>query len=192
MPDYKNGKIYVIRCTDSDDEYIGSTVQSLSVRMAGHRRDYKSKPNACASSILIGRGTAYIELVEDFPCDNVEQLRKREGEIIRSRNCVNKRVAGRSKDEYYQENRDILLEKVKQYYQENKEEKSTYNKEYAKQNKDKIRVQRKEYRLKNKEAIAKKQKEKQQKQDKETVNAKAREYYKRRKERKEALASGCD
>jgi hypothetical protein len=163
MPDYSKGKIYAIRCTDSDDVYIGSTVESLSKRMSGHRTDYKSKPNKCRSHILIGRGTAYIELVEDFPCDNVEQLRKREGEIIRSRVCVNRCVAGRTKEEHYRDNRDrfleyhkeyseknrdAILEQKKEYYKENRdailEQKKEYNKEYRQKNKDKINAQRKE------------------------------------------------
>jgi hypothetical protein len=38
-------------------------------------------------------------------------LHRREGELIRSNNCVNKFIAGRTKQEYRDENRDILNEK---------------------------------------------------------------------------------
>ena len=37
--DYSQGKIYCIRNTISDEIYIGSTCQSLSQRMAQHRRN---------------------------------------------------------------------------------------------------------------------------------------------------------
>jgi aspartate carbamoyltransferase regulatory subunit len=35
-------------------------------------------------------GDAYIELIEYFQCDTKEELSKREGEIMRSMDCVNK------------------------------------------------------------------------------------------------------
>ena len=43
--DYKNGKIYMIyACVDGADEvYIGSTTQTLSKRMSGHRSSYNHK-----------------------------------------------------------------------------------------------------------------------------------------------------
>ena len=46
MPDYKQGKIYTIRCkTDDTLIYVGSTVQSLSERMAKHRYDSIKRSN---------------------------------------------------------------------------------------------------------------------------------------------------
>lgn len=192
MPDYKNAKIYVIRCTDSNDEYIGSTVQSLSVRMAGHRRTHNATPNACTSSILIGRGTAFIELVEDFPCENVEQLRKREGEIIRSRNCVNRYVAGRTGKEYREENKEHRNEQKKEHYQENRDALLEKQKEYHQANKEDRNAYARAWRAKNKEATVEKRKERYQTQDKEKANAKARENYQKRKEQKKALVPGCN
>jgi hypothetical protein len=192
MPDYGKGKIYAIRCTDSDDVYIGSTVESLSKRMSGHRRKHNSTPNACASSALIGRGTAYIELVEDFPCERVEQLRKREGEIIRSRVCVNRYIAGRTGEEYREENKEHRDKQKKEYYQANREEIVQKKKEYHEQHKEKHNAYTREYRKKNKEILAKKAKEKRQKQDKEKVNAKARENYHKRMEQKKALTPVAD
>lgn len=153
MPDYSKGKIYIIRCTDSDDVYIGSTIQSLSKRMTGHRVGYKLRPHKCTSSILIGRGTAYIELVEDFPCENVEQLRKREGEVIRSRDCVNRCVAGRSKSEYREENRDTILKEKRVYHQANKEKENARSKKNRSANREKINTQKREAYQKKKEVL---------------------------------------
>ena len=37
---YQRGKIYIIRCYDDDTAiYVGSTIESLSARMAKHRYD---------------------------------------------------------------------------------------------------------------------------------------------------------
>jgi len=58
---------------------------------------------------------AYIELIENFPCENKEQLNKREGEIIRSMDCVNKRIAGRTMPEYRKDTKDRILEKQREW-----------------------------------------------------------------------------
>ena len=44
----------------------------------------------------------FIELIEDYPCESVEQLRKREGEYIIELGTLNKKIEGRSKKEYSQ------------------------------------------------------------------------------------------
>jgi hypothetical protein len=188
MPDYSKGKIYAIRCTDSDDVYIGSTIESLSRRMTGHRADYKLRPHKCTSSALIGRGTAYIELIEDFPCERVEQLRKREGEIIRSRNCVNRIVAGRTKREYHEENREALLKEMKKYNDLNRDRLLEEKKEYYKENRDVILKQRKEYTLKNKEEKKAYNKEYQLK-NKDKIRARQKEA---RQKKKKALVPVAD
>lgn len=188
MPDYSKGKIYAIRCTDSEDVYIGSTIQSLAMRMTGHRADYKLRPHKCTSSALIGRGTAFIELLEDFPCERVEQLRKREGEVIRNTICVNLVVAGRTKKEYHQDNRDVHLEEMKEYNDLNRDRLLEEKKEYYKENRDAILKQRKEHGLKNKEEKKAYNKEYRLK-NKEKISAQRKEA---RQKKKEALASGCN
>jgi hypothetical protein len=55
----------------------------------------------------------YIELYENFPCDNKEQLNKREGEIIREIATLSKNIAGRTIKEYYEQNKENILEKKK-------------------------------------------------------------------------------
>ena len=45
----------------------------------------------------IGKQRFYIELYEEYPCENIEQLRKREGEIIRElKPTLNKRIEDRT------------------------------------------------------------------------------------------------
>ena len=62
---------------------------------------------------------AYIELIEMFPCANKIQLHRREGEIIRTMDCVNKTMPGRTRAEtnkqYREDNRGELVELQKQY-----------------------------------------------------------------------------
>lgn len=43
--DYKNGRIYVIRNTENDLCYIGSTTQSLSKRLSKHKHDRNTRDN---------------------------------------------------------------------------------------------------------------------------------------------------
>jgi hypothetical protein len=88
MPDYSLSKIYAIKSHLRPDLiYVGSTVQPLSRRMAGHRSTNST------SKQIINLGDAYIELLEAFPCNNIEQLLSRENHYIRSMNCINKNIA---------------------------------------------------------------------------------------------------
>jgi hypothetical protein len=54
---------------------------------------------------ILKYGDAYIELLEEYPCENVQQLHKKEGEHIRAckADIVNHHVAGRTDQEYKQE-----------------------------------------------------------------------------------------
>ena len=87
----------------------------------------------------------YIELHEEFSCENKEQLNKQEGEIIREIGRLNKKIAGRTEKEYYEDNRNKILEYKKEYYEKNRE----YKKAYREANKDKIKEYNKEYYHKN-------------------------------------------
>ena len=124
--DYKNGKIYSIRSHQTDKIYIGSTTQSLSKRFSYHKRDYKKyitspeKYPFTTSFEIFKFGDAYIELIEEYPCDNKEQLCKKEGELIRNNNCVNKCVSGRTMDEWRIENKNYIQKYSKEYYEKNK------------------------------------------------------------------------
>ncbi len=166
MPDYSLGKIYCIRSYQTDKIYIGSTCQEyLSSRFQQHKR------GRTTSRILIDYGDAYIELLENFPCASKQELHKREGELIRihKNNCVNIGIPGRTRYEYWIDNKETITqqkkqylidnkEKVKdhrkQYYIDNKEKLRQYNNDYQKQywidNKEKLNEYKKQYYLKNK------------------------------------------
>jgi hypothetical protein len=82
MPDYQKGKIYRLTCLNTGLEYIGSTCDSLNRRLNNHSTKYNSwkqgKANNCGSFKIIEGGNYKIDLVEDYPCNNVEELHIRE------------------------------------------------------------------------------------------------------------------
>ena len=145
--DYKNGKIYKILNTVDDACYVGSTCQALSKRMAYHRkartRKVKNTKGIYSKMLEIGVDKFYIELIENYPCDNIEQLRKREGEFIRQIGTLNVIIAGRSVPEtrraYRETHKDELKEKKKQYYDEHREQILSHKKEYTRTNREKIK-----------------------------------------------------
>ena len=171
MPDYSKGKIYIIRSPHTEEVYIGSTIQTLCKRMGQHREGYtkwKSGNNHFLTCFkLIELGDAYIELVEECPVENKNQLERREGEIMRqTENCINKIIAGRTRQEHFKDNRDSIISKVKEYrannleldkqrhknkYEKNKEEILRQNKTYYEVNKEDILARQKAYKMIKKE-----------------------------------------
>lgn len=124
----------------TDDIYIGSTTQTLSKRIGEHRGTYKRYLNGKFSYItsfkILEQGDVYIELLELCPCDSKIELHKREGELIREMNCVNRNIAGRTQKEYKQDNKEKIKKIDKHYRTVNKEKISKYKKQYQQENKE--------------------------------------------------------
>lgn len=148
--DYKNGKIYVIRNHINDKVYVGSTTQSLAKRFSKHRGDTTKQSVERKKARLLhktmgelGVDNFYIELIENYPCESKEQLRAREGYFIREFNsCIsgyNCNVAGRSKTEWYKDNKQFVKNKNNLYRENNKEKITEMKKKYRENNKEKIR-----------------------------------------------------
>ncbi len=149
MPNYQNGKIYSIRSRSRPDlVYIGSTTRPLSERMSGHK---KRIHDGCTSKQIIDLNDSYIELIESYPCANVEELHKREGHFQRSMECVNKCIAGRSSAEWYQDNCEHTKAKSRKYHYENREHVLKRSKQYGIKNREKISEKTKIYRDDHKE-----------------------------------------
>ena len=151
MPNYSTGKIYKIVCNLTGETYYGSTVQKISQRMTTHRKELD-----CCSKPIIERGDYHYGLVEDFKCDNNEQLRMRERYYVDNNDCVNKKTPIRTKDElsayhivYRQEHKTEITEKKKVYRQEHKEHTAEQKKLYYEANKERILAQRKARYLKS-------------------------------------------
>jgi hypothetical protein len=117
---FQNGKIYSIRSHQTEKIYIGSTTQSLSQRFSNH------KFMTCSSREIMQFADAYIELIQMFPCANKVELQGREGEIIRTTDCVNKTMPGRTRAEYREDNKEEINQKQIQYNKDHKEERKQY------------------------------------------------------------------
>ena len=152
-----------------------------------------------------------IELVEYFSCETKDELFRREGEYIRNNDCVNKIIAGRTKQEYnaetkekkretdklyYEKNKQAIQAKAKQYRDDNKEKKQQKHKEYYEknkqkwadfyqQNKERLREERKDYfkqyRETNKDALKEKRKVYVE-ENRDELKRKKREYYYKNRE----------
>ena len=162
MPNYQNGKIYSIRSYHTDEIYIGSTVNTLSRRMTQHRCDYKTGKKLTSSGEILKYGDAYIELLSLYPCNSKDELEREEGSIIRTMNCVNKRIEGRTQKEYYLDNKDKIKE---------------YQKEYRIDNIDKMKLQKKEYDIKNKDKIKQYKKNNKDKRKEYDIKYRAKLFY---------------
>jgi hypothetical protein len=127
MVNYQNGKIYKLVSFRTDKVYIGSTCEKLSVRKAKHKRSYNQflsgKYHNVTSFELIKLGDVDIVLLEEYPCENKEQLHKRERFYIENtNNCVNKKMPIQTRKEYREKNKEIIKQHKKEYYEEHKEE----------------------------------------------------------------------
>ena len=161
MPDYSRGKIYTIWDSNYTKCYIGSTIQQLSKRMQEHRSSYKTHvddTHGCNSVFDLfdefGVENCRIELLETFACNNKEELLAREGQCIRENECVNKRIAGRTGKQYYDDNRDRYL----QYREEHRETQKEYDKDRYERKKDEIKERQKQYRKDNLEYVREQEK----------------------------------
>jgi len=158
MPvDYSLGKVYKI--VGNGKLYVGSTCERLLCqRLAGHRREYRfwlgGKGGNVTSFECMSDPECYIELLELCPCSSVDELHKCEGKWIRDLECVNRIVVGRTRREYYEENKEAILEKTKAYCEANKELVSERRKAYREANKEAISEKEKAFREANKETIA--------------------------------------
>jgi adenylate kinase family enzyme len=137
---YVNGKIYMIVSSETDAIYIGSTTQSLKRRLSEHRRDYKhylqGKCRYISSFELIKfSDSCEITLLEAFPCESNEELRKREQYYIKQHPAaVNKQNAYTSPDQ----RKENMKKYMKKYNNEHKEQRNTYGKEYSKEYRESV------------------------------------------------------
>lgn len=178
MDKYSRGKIYLIRNRNNENLiYVGSTIeQYLSKRLQKH----KSQKN-CSLYCFINNPENnttwddwYIELYEEFPCDNKLQLCKRENEVIREKATINKigyrteemkkqyqkeynethkEQIKQSAKRYVENNREKVLKQKAEYNEKNREYKNDYMKERYQQKKEQILEYEKQRREKNNEKI---------------------------------------
>ena len=122
MPDYSLSKIYKLVSNKTTDIYIGSCLMRLSTRLSNH----KSKSNTCVSrNLFINEAIITIVLIENFACNNKNELKARELFHITANNCININKPFVC---------DIPFSDIKawhkEYQQANKEQLSAYRNEY--------------------------------------------------------------
>ena len=122
MSRYENGKIYKIVSVDYSKCYIGSTTESLKKRFERHRGKYKDYLKGEADNTRaywlfdeFGVENCKIELIENYPCNSREELERKEGEYIRNTDCMNKIIAGRTRQERYKDENDYICFQKKIY-----------------------------------------------------------------------------
>ena len=192
--DYKNGKIYKITDIGYNKMYIGSTTQPLYKRFNDHKSKYKHWKNGKDKKITsydlfeeFGIDNCKIELIEEFACENRDQLQKKEGEHIKNNICVNKLIAGRTRQETTKEYRESNKDKIKEYNEINKEHIKEYKKKYREITKERY----KQYCEKNKEHI-KERKKKYRELNKQHIKEYNKQYYESKKNNSKSLEIPTD
>lgn len=140
MKDYSKGKIYIIIDNDNISlPYIGSTIQLLRERL----RKHKSR-KTCSCMDIINRNNFKMEVLEHYPCNNIEELRIREQYWIDKIDCCNKQKAFQTKEErreyekrYFEKNKEHYSKVMADWYVKNREHVLKKDKEYREKNKDK-------------------------------------------------------
>ena len=156
MPDYSKGKIYKIVDNTTGNVYIGHTTKTLlSQRLAKHNSDYNRWKNGKSGYItsfkILENGDYYIDLLEAVNCKSKDELKARERFYIENNKCVNKLFPGRTYEEYYAINREILLTKERQRYKLNIEKEHERSKADYQKHKEKRQIYRDAYKEKSKE-----------------------------------------
>ena len=120
MIDYQKGKIYKLWSPSKNLVYYGSTTKSISQRLTQHKKNCKCYNNNnikgyCTSYLIIDCEDFKIELVEEYPCNNKNELLIKEGEYIKNNKCVNKVVAGRTSKQWCNEDKETKEQNEKIY-----------------------------------------------------------------------------
>ena len=101
----------------------------------------------------LGIDKFYIELVDDYPCNDKLELLAREGYWIKQIGTLNKQIQGRTKKEWREDNKEYIQEKRKEYREENNDKIKEKKKEYYHSHKEEDSQRCKEYYQNNKETI---------------------------------------
>jgi hypothetical protein len=156
--DYSRGKIYKI-VVDTDEEYdvyVGSTAQPLlSSRMTKHRTGYRKWLNGektYFSSFKLferfGLDKCKIVLIENYPCNSVDELTSRERYWFETLKNCNIRKPYLGEEERAKETQKIYSHS---HYEKNKEKRLEQCRQYREQNTEKIRERCRLYYEKTKE-----------------------------------------
>ena len=148
MPKYENSIIYKIKHNEDYDDaniYVGST-SNFKNRKNGHKTHCNNekdiKYNYTVYQYIRDNGgwDNFIMIpIEPYPCNDKNEL------VIRDRHHIdllrptlNKIIPTRTQKEYYDSNKEQLLEKKKEYYIDNKEKIQEKSKKYYENNREQL------------------------------------------------------
>ena len=119
---YEKTKIYKLISNNTDKFYIGSTTEKyLSTRLRCHIGDAKRKKKITSTEI-INAGDYKIILLENYPCNSIDEQKQREQHHLdlynNNDNLVNTYRAFVTKELHAEENR----QRMKAYYDKNRPE----------------------------------------------------------------------
>lgn len=148
MKSYNNAKIYKLIC----DEYFyfGHTCLPLSTRLKNHKTKSVIKEDMLLYKHIRDNGgwenVRIILIKDDLNVTNMEQLLQKEDEYIfeqlNNNFCLNSCRSYRTREQYYQDNKDTIIEKVKNRRDNNREE---INKKYNENYHNKYKYRKEEY-----------------------------------------------
>jgi hypothetical protein len=162
MVNYQNGKIYKLVNNNDDDIYIGATCSTLTKRKYGHKKDAGLHPDRRIYAHLnqVGWENVSIILIETCPCNNRNELSKRERYWVdKLKPVLNTALPLRNKREYYIANKEKIIARSKKYREDNPERIRLSKQKWRDANKDLIKAQHGRWSEQNKERIQKKKRE---------------------------------
>jgi hypothetical protein len=127
------GIIYDIKCNETNEIYIGSTIKSLKERIRQHINH-----RVCVSKQIIERNNYSVNILEEIEFIDIKELRIKEQFYINSVVCINKRTAYILDED--EEKRIIKYKEYqKKYRNKHKDDNKIYMTLYYKNNKEKLK-----------------------------------------------------
>ena len=137
---------FIYRLTDGEQDYYGQT-EDPERRFGEHK-----KPSCRCRSKLLDKSKMKIHII--FRLYTQEEADEIEAFYQLNFDCVNSMITGRTKQEWYETNKEEQIEYNKKHREENKEYYKEYKKQHYKDNKEKYQA----YNQENKETIAERKK----------------------------------
>jgi hypothetical protein len=158
------GKVYKI--TGKGKSYVGSTTQDLKQRLWSHFKtslDTTGRRNSVLYKFIRENGTDHftIELIEEYPCETIKELRTREQywldelkpelNMFRSianpkyeQECRDKEERRRRSNRFYHEHKELVLERQRKYNKDHKDEIRERKKKYLEDHKEELKKKKAE------------------------------------------------
>ena len=119
---YARGKVYALCNSQTHDVYVGSTTPSLAERLRWHL----SASKRCEGNVqrlihAIGPSHFEITLLQEYPCNTIEELRAREAVWVRRMGSINQNIPGRTKAQRRLEDPEALRAQHRKDYLKHRE-----------------------------------------------------------------------